>query len=143
MNILAKYALENNGVKVDKLINLLECLEERMRPDINFLVAYLVGMTDVDNIKFPDLAIVGESKRKGIFVKYNLLEDEVEYLYDTTNRLWFRSAEDAAVYADGKNYHGLDYAYIEKDDFTYPAERTYQVTGTCPRTEWLAGAISE
>lgn len=139
MNAITKFALENNPIKIDALITVLESLKEQ-GSDIDRIAAVLLGLEPIYP-KLPKEASIYEEKNIARMVSYDMISDEVSFEYDDLATLYFKNELEAEKYAAGESYYNYDYAFRAKEDYQFPGVRSIVSHGSVSRAEWLEKAV--
>jgi len=137
MKIITKFALKSHTVNYDKLIEVLEILENRGLIDADHVSAYLLDLFN-PVLPLPPTSLI---RMDAAIESYDLLTDRVNFTYLESIEMWFKTQEDADLYVSGRPRCSLDYAYAESEEYKYSGAHTFKANGICTREEWLNGNV--
>lgn len=85
--------------------------------------------------EMPEIPVTSNVAKDATLVKYNLLDDKVDYTYTRVETRYFEDIDSADHWADG--HSGYSGCYAQDDRFTVEATRERQDSSSCSLHRWL------
>lgn len=85
--------------------------------------------------EMPEIPATSNVAKDATLVKYNLLDDKVDYTYVRVETRYFKDALEADLWSNGQS--GYAGSYAQDDIFTIAATRERQDSSNCSLNRWL------
>lgn len=103
--------------------------------DLNERVQTILAEKVLGIFEMPEIPTTSNIAKNATLVKYNLLDDKVEYTYTRVETRYFEDADSANLWANGQgSYCGC---YAQDDRFTIEASRERHDSSNCSLHRWL------
>lgn len=134
MDKIAKCALMNTPFQLAHLITAIDLLPKDQQ---NRFVAVVLGIVDIDKedaelSENVNIAYYGDCHKE----EYNYLTGKVKFSYDSSSTRYFRTQEEAELYASKGKFNFGNSAYTETEEYKFEGVTLYKNTGEVEVDFW-------